>query len=559
MLHFLSSTLSLPLSDESPPPLQKQQVRSMGTGFSAVALLERALKIMPTETKKRMCCPLCRCAWPEEDQVSLDHIVAQLRSCRTKQLAKHVGKLEQAFNGVQARFDRRTEVSQYRMGFAHTVLDDNLHTASSYLSHRMSGCYTVLRIFRFLDARYVTAMSACCVATARHCWADSKIRAPNLRATTVRAATLHLCPQTARSLLVDPSLRSAVVRGTSGLDLVAFAKWLASADKLAELNINGAGWEKVDPGAKYLAQSLPLQRLRVLDLSHNGLTDKSVTSLAAVVTGQACSARLEVLTLELNCVTEVGFAAVLELGKGRNSQIRSWGFRHNQLGDASCKILAKVLDPEAAGAPGRLNVWDLRTNRIGFDGCKALVPVIGYMEVARLGCNPLGDAGGEHLANGLGEHLRVLDLRQAEIGEAATLALGRKLREATALQELLLSGNNIGPSGAQALAEGWAWIRSLRHVDLSGNANIGREGIDLMADELPFWQQAPFRLSLASISCEDEGAKRLASALRKNPRKGRGWTIELQNNPIGSWMKLEIARLLDEDLRPEEIYSARRK
>ncbi|CAE7791159.1 NLRC3, partial [Symbiodinium necroappetens] len=180
------------------------------------------------------------------------------------------------------------------------------------------------------------------------------------------------------------------------------------------------------------------------------------------------------------------------------------------------------------------------------EGCKALVPVIGSMEVARLGCNPLGDAGGEQLANGLGRSLRILDLRQAELGEAATLALGRKLRDAATLQELLLSGNNIGPAGAQALAEGWAWISSLRHVDLSGNMAIGKEGVDLLVDELPFWQQAPFRLSLASIGCEDEGAKRLAAALRKNPRKGRGWTIDLQNNPIGSWMKLQILQLLEE-------------
>ena len=59
-------------------------------------------------------------------------------------------------------------------------------------------------------------------------------------------------------------------------------------------------------------------------------------------------------------------------------------------------------------------VWDLRTNRISAEGCKALAPMIGrwadrsmgsfvsavpgHMVVARLGCNPLGDAGGERLA-----------------------------------------------------------------------------------------------------------------------------------------------------------------
>ena len=49
---------------------------------------------------------------------------------------------------------------------------------------------------------------------------------------------------------------------------------------------------------------------------------------------------------------------------------------------------------------------------------------------------------------------------------------------------------------------GWAWISSLRHVDLSGNMGIGREGVDLLADELPFWQQADARVvQLVSVTC----------------------------------------------------------
>eukprot|EP00439_Symbiodinium_sp_Y106_P086358 s121_g32.t2 len=569
MLHFLGSILALPLSDETPGPLRKEQVREMGTGFKAVALLEAAMQNLHAETRRRLCCPLCRCSWPDEAEVSLEHTMASLRQCRIKKLAKNIGSLEKAFNSVKANYDQRAEIGRHRMGHGLTVLDNNLHTAASYLSHRDTACSTVLRIFEFLDARHVTSVSACCTAAARHCWVECKLRAPHVKAAT---ATHHIWPQTTRSLLIDPSLRTAVQKGTSGLDVVSFSKWLACAAGLLEVNIHAAGWEKLDPGAGYLSQSLPIQHLQILDLSHNGLTDLGAQNLAAALTKKR-PVRLEVLTLELNCITEAGFDSLLSLGKDIGNRIRSWGFRHNKLGDASCKLLAKALDPEGIGAPNRLNVWDLRTNRIGLEGCKALVPVIGSMEVARLGCNPLGDAGGEQLANGLGRNLRILDLRQAELGEAGdahraaqepmptqwhfSIALetvmpnfGAELcgRIVPDLQELLLSGNNIGPAGAQALAEGWAWISSLRHVDLSGNMGIGREGVDLLADELPFWQQAPFRLSLASIGCEDEGAKRLAAALRKNPRKGRGWTIELQNNPIGSWMKLQILQLLEEDL-----------
>ena len=124
------------------------------------------------------------------------------------------------------------------------VLDNNLHTAESYLSHRDTACSTVLRIFEFLDARHaagshidchmgaslrrlscnsaaesenflyrlregrrwlplglyapqkelvrqleVTSVSACCTAAARHCWVECKLRAPHVKAATVRSET----------------------------------------------------------------------------------------------------------------------------------------------------------------------------------------------------------------------------------------------------------------------------------------------------------------------------------------------------------------------------------
>ena len=131
MLHFLGSVLALPLSDDSPGPLQKQQVRDiaairgdrttfasalslllpkislnqdmslsvrgeMGSGFKAVAMLEAAMQNLHAETRRRLCCPLCRCCWPEEEDVPLDQIMVQLRQCRVKKLAKNVGKLEKA-------------------------------------------------------------------------------------------------------------------------------------------------------------------------------------------------------------------------------------------------------------------------------------------------------------------------------------------------------------------------------------------------------------------------------------------------------------------------------
>ncbi|CAK9062627.1 unnamed protein product [Durusdinium trenchii] len=541
MLHFLANVLSLPLADGSPGPLLKEKARDLGSGFKAIAVLEGALHQMTPETQGRLACPLCRCPWPDEHQLSLAEVVSQLRNCRLRTVVKHFGKLTHALQEVQQRFDERAEVAVYRMGSGWRRMESHLHTCSSFLSASVTGCPEVEMILAFLDARHVTSLSASFASAYRHCWADAKLRAPNLKVASVRSATHRILPSAAKTLLVDPNLGSPVSRGISGLDVIAFSKWLQKARSMKEITMTGADWERLDPGIKYLTSNLPMQQLRLLDLSHNGLTDVSAENLAKALSSR--SVKLEVLTLELNFISEQGFKALLRLGAGR---VHSWGFRHNQLGDESCKVLAKTFDPEITTLnKRRLETWDLRTNQISGEGCKWLASMIGHMVVARLGCNPLGDHGGEQLANGLGPQLRVLDLRQAQLGEAASLALGRRLREARHLEELLLSGNEIGPAGVQALAEGWAWISSLRLVDLSGNPRIGSEGVDLLVDELPFWQQAPFRLALASIDCPEKSAKKLANALRKNPRHNREWTIELQNNPLPMASILEIHRLLE--------------
>lgn len=64
---------------------------------------EVALEIMTHETRSRLGCPLCRCPWPEEDQVPLSEIIAQLRLCRTRKVAKLAMKLETAFQQARRR------------------------------------------------------------------------------------------------------------------------------------------------------------------------------------------------------------------------------------------------------------------------------------------------------------------------------------------------------------------------------------------------------------------------------------------------------------------------
>lgn len=331
------------------------------------------------------------------------------------------------------------------------------------------------------------------------------------------------------------------MRGGSntGMDAAAFARWLGASASLQELTLHGLQWEKIDPGGLRLETCVLDKGLRVLDLSHNGLSDASLRRVTGALTlnpGRIKS--LEILLLDLNCISEEGFAAAVGLSRAAEG-LRTWGFRHNKLGDGGCQALAR-----ARPRPG---AWDLRTNGITSRGCWHLEEAVGDMVVARLGCNHLGDEGIAHLAAGLGERLEILDLRQAHFGDEGAGDLARSVENTPHLQQLLVSGNEIGAQGAAELALGWRWLRSLQHVDLSNNP-LESAGVARVAEELPYWQQSPLRLSLVGVGCGEGGLLRLRAALQAHPRHDWQWVFDLQNNHIGgASCILDIRHLLDED------------
>lgn len=339
----------------------------------------------------------------------------------------------------------------------------------------------------------------------------------------------------------SPCMRSGSI---TGMDAVAFSRWVCMSTSLREFVLNGLQWEKVDPGGYLLEKAATGKSLRILNLSHNNLSDASIKRLANALMLSASNLRaLEALVLDLNCITEAGLEALLPLGHTRCT-LCTWSFRHNRLANGGCHAMART------GL--QLGSWDLRTNRIGAPGCKSLALALESMVVARLGCNPLGDAGLQHLAQGLGDKLRILDLRHASFGDVGTVDLALALINASSLQELLLAGNEIGAEGALALAENWRWLCSLHHVDLSSNA-IGSHGVELLSRELPYWKQSPFRLSLMGVGCGESGAVKLKSALQRHPRQEWQWAIDLQNNdPAIAAHIIDIRRLLEEAMPSEE-------
>lgn len=476
----------------------------------------------------------------------LDTVMAQLRSCRARGLGNNVRKMDEAFSRVMERFDARTRVQEVRMAWGFEALYENMHCASTFFFQLQGDTPAMLAILSFLDTRYTFHLAQVSVTVRKLCCSGFKLRTRHVRASKLRTATHHVSAADVMTLEIDPALRPSS-RSSTALDVVTFVKWLRDANTLQVLSLTCLEWEKTDPGCSNLASSIAMLTLRVLDLSSNLLGDGSVKKMAnALLENPSSLQYLEVVDFSYNCITQAGLEAVLPLGRIAGSRVREWGFRHNKVGNGACKLLAEAFNPTFMREKGpRLECWDLRTNGISAAGCQFLTTVLDQMVIARLGCNPLSDAGGENLSCGLGAKLRILDLSQAKLGDAAAIALSSKFDNCTSLEQLLLSGNDIGAMGANALSDGWANVVSLRYVDLANNSSIGSLGVALIADQMPIWKQAPFRLSLAGVECEDEGAKKLISVLSANPRGDRNWKIELHNNPIGNASALQINRLLE--------------
>lgn len=546
-IHFLSSALSMPLTDSTPGPLPLESVRGMGAGYRAIGMIEDAMSRATPPTLDRMSCPLCRSSWPLEDALPSKSAMSQLRDASVVGHRESATRLGRALLRARDRLEHGGPEQRARAARGLAALRRKRHDASSFLAHRAGGDGPTTAVLGCLWHGQVSQLSAASRACGRVCRSGGLLRAPHLRLTKARAAVHHAWAPGVVSLEVHSGGTSPSIRGggITGVDAVAFSRWMQASTGAREVVMHGMHWERVDPEGSLLKSCLANKRLRLLQLSHNCLTDPSVVRLAEALlaSGPSC---LETLILELNCITEAGLRAVLPLGGGPGGPggVRTWGFRHNALADGGCRAIAEA-------GPGA-RCWDLRTNGLTARGCRALAPALEGTAVARLGCNQLGDAGLLHLAPGVGRSLEVLDLRHGGFGDAGARELARALLNAASLRELLLSGNAVGSEGARALAEGWRWLLRLCRVDLSSNV-IGCQGVRGLADELPYWKQSPFRLSLIGVGCGEPGVLQLKSALASHPRHEWGWVIDLQNNEPGiSRHVADINELLDATAGVEE-------
>eukprot|EP00420_Gonyaulax_spinifera_P000218 CAMPEP_0197939176 /NCGR_PEP_ID=MMETSP1439-20131203/119266_1 /TAXON_ID=66791 /ORGANISM="Gonyaulax spinifera, Strain CCMP409" /LENGTH=237 /DNA_ID=CAMNT_0043562285 /DNA_START=106 /DNA_END=816 /DNA_ORIENTATION=+ len=128
-VHFLSSLLAMPVANNAPGPLSPKAIRGLGCGWKAIGIIEQAFGQATPPTLARICCPLCRGAWPAEEQIPLRTVMSQLREVSAQAQGEKAERLRRALSRVHERFDHGPEVLRARKAKALIVLDLNLHSA----------------------------------------------------------------------------------------------------------------------------------------------------------------------------------------------------------------------------------------------------------------------------------------------------------------------------------------------------------------------------------------------------------------------------------------------
>lgn len=192
---------------------------------------------------------------------------------------------------------------------------------------------------------------------------------------------------------------------------------------------------------------------------------------------------------------------------------------------------AFVVALQAAGKAthlSRLRVLNLRQAELGCEGAAALArsPTLGRLTHSDLWSNNLGDAGVTALARSTYlTGLQSLDLGENQIGPAGAASLARS-RCVAGLATLALNHNELGAKGAKALASSPQLTR-LQELQLDRNGIEDAGAVALAASEV---LAGVTTLSLAINGIGDRGAEALAAS----PFVRNLTTLDLRNNRIGN-------------------------
>ena len=220
-------------------------------------------------------------------------------------------------------------------------------------------------------------------------------------------------------------------------------------------------------------------------------SDEEARSLVDVEGGSGTEQSNKTCTLEHIELTNCGIGPVRTQDLAQalcvNTSVKTLKLSYNPLGDEGAKALAEMLGGNGAESSGTVNTTlehvDLSLCCIGPVGAQHLAQALCVntsVKTLKLSRNLLGYRGAKALAEMLGAEssgtvnttLEHVDLSNCDIGPVGAQHLAQALCVNTSVKTLKLSGNPLGDEGAKVLAE-------MLGAESSGTVNTTLEHIDI--------------------------------------------------------------------------------
>jgi len=254
----------------------------------------------------------------------------------------------------------------------------------------------------------------------------------------------------------------------------------------------------------------------------------------------------------------------------RGHIVKIWKSPEMFLGDAGAIEIASEISKHTDWVSIQLD-W----HQIGPVGAEKLVSAIqeNHLQCFSLSGNPIGNAGAIHFANSLktpsfklerlhlnrcritaegavtlaeslkiNKALKILDLRDNNIGDTGAIALAEAIKHNQSLEKIFLDANHISDIGAIALAQAIRHNRHLKEIFLDGNDISDKFAIELA---LAIKENTGLEyISLDGNHISNTGAIALAQAIRHNPHLKE---IYLDGNDISKIHTEALEKAIDKN------------
>jgi Ran GTPase-activating protein (RanGAP) involved in mRNA processing and transport len=276
-----------------------------------------------------------------------------------------------------------------------------------------------------------------------------------------------------------------------------------------------------DEALEALAEGLTgLPSLRVLDLNDNCLRNPR-----AFLSGAKLFEDLRELHLGSNELDDEGTATVAKLLS--DSKVETLDLEENAIGDVGALVLSMALKTAR-----ELKTLKLSGNPIESTGIVALAVSLAGSKIQELELSgiEMGEEGAKALAVMMATtlELRTLALEETGLGDAGAACIATGLASSLQLQTLRLRRNFIKEAGTRDLASSLKKAKSLRDLELTANP-IRQRGAEHLARSLP--TSALQRLCVSDCSLGLQGAKALIEALKTAPSLQE---LNLSRNSLGN-------------------------